>query len=191
MYVCTILCIFLFSRSKSILSHSSGSSSSITKSINSSTTTLSRYVDMILNAIFNSADQCPSVLRVVLRQLWIRTAAQFNQPEHYVCVCVCVLCVCCVCTCVCVRMCVCCVCVHACLRVCICACCVCDMYTSHYTITAYIGSSLYCCDLIHLPTILCSRHSLTKAVCPKGLSRRPTDRENIKTNSQGNVLLSV
>ena len=91
----TMLCIFLmFSRSKSILLPSGGSSSSVTKSVNSSALTVTRYVGMILDAIFNSADQCPSVLRVVLRQLWIRTAAQFNQPEHYVCVClsVCIVC---------------------------------------------------------------------------------------------------
>ena len=87
------LCVFLtFSRTKSILSSSGGSSSSVSKSLNSSALTVTRYVGMILDAIFNSADQCPSVLRVVLRQLWIRTAAQFNQPEHYVCVCLyCVL----------------------------------------------------------------------------------------------------
>jgi len=47
---------------------------------------------MILNAIFNSATQCPSVLRVVLRQLWINTENQFKQPEHYVSVCECVVC---------------------------------------------------------------------------------------------------
>ena len=79
-----------YSRSRSLLSHSGGSSSSITKTVNSSVATLTRYIGMILDAIFNSANQCPSVLRVVLRQLWIRTEAQFKQPEHYVCVCVCV-----------------------------------------------------------------------------------------------------
>jgi len=81
------------SRSRTILSAAahSGSSSSITKILNSSAATLTRYVEMILNAIFNSATQCPSVLRVVLRQLWINTANQFKQPEHYVSVCMFVL----------------------------------------------------------------------------------------------------
>ena len=86
------LCIFLStcSRSKTLLSAAhSGSSSSITKILNSSAAALTRYVEMILNAIFSSATQCPSVLRVVLRQLWINTANQFKQPEHYVSVCVC------------------------------------------------------------------------------------------------------
>ncbi|XP_065890175.1 rasGAP-activating-like protein 1 isoform X2 [Dysidea avara] len=71
-------------RSKTLLSAAhSGSSSSITKILNSSAAALTRYVEMILNAIFSSATQCPSVLRVVLRQLWINTANQFKQPEHY------------------------------------------------------------------------------------------------------------
>jgi len=69
---------------------------SVTKILDSSTATLTRYIEMILNAIFNSATQCPTVLRFALRQLWINTGNQFKQPEHYVsmrahytCVCLC------------------------------------------------------------------------------------------------------
>lgn len=82
------LCFFLttFSRSKTLLSAAAhgGCSSNVTKVLSSSATMLTRYVEMILNAIFDSAKQCPSVLRVVLRQLWLRTETQFKQPEHYV-----------------------------------------------------------------------------------------------------------
>ena len=38
-----------------------------------------------MQAIFSSVDKCPNLLRLALRQLWLRVAERFKEPEHVVC----------------------------------------------------------------------------------------------------------
>ena len=37
-----------------------------------------------MDAIFSSVDRCPSLLRMALRNLWLRVADRFQDPEHSV-----------------------------------------------------------------------------------------------------------
>lgn len=42
------------------------------------------YVDALMDAIFSSVSKCPSLLRLALRQLWLRVAEVFKEPEFMV-----------------------------------------------------------------------------------------------------------
>ena len=37
-----------------------------------------------MDAIFSSVDKCPSLLRLALRQLWLRVEERFKDPEYAV-----------------------------------------------------------------------------------------------------------
>lgn len=52
------------------------------KTVESSIRTLSAYVEAILDAIFSSISKCPTLLRMALRQLWLRAAEKYKEPEY-------------------------------------------------------------------------------------------------------------
>ena len=54
------------------------------KTVESSVFTLAMYVDALMDAIFSSVSKCPSLLRLALRQLWLRVAEIFKDPEFVV-----------------------------------------------------------------------------------------------------------
>lgn len=54
------------------------------KTVESSITSLSTYVEAITDAIFSSIEKCPTLLRMALRQLWVRAAERFSDPESVV-----------------------------------------------------------------------------------------------------------
>ena len=54
------------------------------KTVESSQLVLTSYLELIMDAIFSSVDKCPNLLRVALRQLWMRVADRFQDPEHVV-----------------------------------------------------------------------------------------------------------
>ena len=54
------------------------------KTVESSVSTLGMYVDALMDAIFSSVQNCPSLLRIALRQLWLRVAEMFRDPEFVV-----------------------------------------------------------------------------------------------------------
>ena len=45
---------------------------------------LTSYLEIIMDAVFSSVDKCPNLLRIALRQLWMRVADRFQDPEHVV-----------------------------------------------------------------------------------------------------------
>ena len=46
--------------------------------------TLTSYIDTIMSSIFTSVDNCPNMLRQALRQLWVRVAEKYKDPEYMV-----------------------------------------------------------------------------------------------------------
>ena len=54
------------------------------KTVESSQLVLTSYLELIMDTIFSSVDKCPNLLRVALRQLWVRVADRFQDPEHVV-----------------------------------------------------------------------------------------------------------
>ncbi len=54
------------------------------KTVEMSIEVLNFYVETIMRSIVNSVDHCPKLLRLALRQLWLRVAEKFKDPEHVV-----------------------------------------------------------------------------------------------------------
>ena len=54
------------------------------KTLDTSVATLSTYIETIMRAIFSSVDNCPNMLRQALRQLWVRVAEKYKDPEYTV-----------------------------------------------------------------------------------------------------------
>ena len=59
------------------------------KTVESSVGTLNNYLEMIMDSIFSSVHKCPSLLRLALRQLWLRVAEKFRDHDHVVCMSLC------------------------------------------------------------------------------------------------------
>ena len=54
------------------------------KTLDTSVATLTGYIDTIMTSIFTSVDNCPNMLRQALRQLWVRVAEKYKDPEYTV-----------------------------------------------------------------------------------------------------------
>jgi hypothetical protein len=54
------------------------------KALDTSVATLTGYIDTIMTSIFTSVDNCPNMLRQALRQLWVRVAEKYKDPEYMV-----------------------------------------------------------------------------------------------------------
>lgn len=54
------------------------------KTLETSVATLSTYIEAIMTSIFTSVDNCPNMLRQALRQLWVRVAEKYKDPEYMV-----------------------------------------------------------------------------------------------------------
>ncbi len=54
------------------------------KTVEASVQILNSYVESIMRSIVNSVVHCPKLLRLALRQLWLRVAEKFKDPEHVV-----------------------------------------------------------------------------------------------------------
>ena len=59
-------------------------SSTQSKTIDHSVEIIAGYCLQILDRICSSAEQCPRILRVALRQLWQRVEERFTGPEYKV-----------------------------------------------------------------------------------------------------------
>jgi len=54
------------------------------KTVESSVATVAMYVENLMDAIFSSVKECPSLLRLALRQLWLRVEERFKDSESVV-----------------------------------------------------------------------------------------------------------
>ena len=54
------------------------------KTLDTSVATLTAYIETIMASIFTSVDNCPNMLRQALRQLWVRVAEKYKDPEYMV-----------------------------------------------------------------------------------------------------------
>ena len=74
LFVCVSVCLYCRVKSE----HTAQ------KTVESSVTTLAIYVESLMDAIFSSVKDCPSLLRLALRQLWLRVEERFKDSESAV-----------------------------------------------------------------------------------------------------------
>jgi len=83
MHACMLVCI---NHNDSVLHYlyRVKSESVYQKTVEASCDILKYYIEFIMSSIEKSVERCPKLLRLALRQLWLRVAEKFKDPEHVV-----------------------------------------------------------------------------------------------------------